>query len=539
MGNIVYSVDPSWAVVVTACAILLGVAFSFSKFARLTTNGRFVRPPGLPIVGNLLEFMKGDFLVQMEKLHATYGPRIELHVFNSRILIFSDLELMREVMSKRPKLFSRPPILAEAFGMLNLHPHGIFTAEGAGWGRLRRLTAAPFNRQNVSNMRFSVVKEIDLFVKKWVELSQSESAATNVADDLMNLTLAIIFRVAIGEISMLRNYGVARDMYLDAKTVFKFLGDRALFQLPNFMWKLMHGDLEAAAIKINAKFDLVIREVIDRERASFEAAQKAGTLASSSSSGTSRPMSYIQILVREAAPGVEGISDRELVENVKTIVLAGSETTSVTLSYCLYYLSLDPELLAKVREEVDAYYPKDMSLPDNEEAWSKILLGDATDVESVAQRFPLMCACFREALRLSGPSPFTGHGVAGKENITLSDGTVIYPTDVLFAYSEGRSKDPEIYTDPLRYDPFRWLRASPETRKVMEDNMLPFGYGPRICPGMALANLEGELILAAIVSYFDFSLVCSPSEVLRRLTFTAQPEALPMNISVRSTLKKA
>jgi cytochrome P450 len=198
---------------------------------------------------------------------------------------------------------------------------------------------------------------------------------------------------------------------------------------------------------------------------------------------------------------------------------------------------MDADLLAEVRAEVDQYYQKDGFLLDGEEAWSRVLLGDAADVDSVAKRFPLVSACFRETLRLSGPAPFTGHGVALQESITLSDGTVLDPTDTLFAYNEGRSRDPEIYPNPLCFDPHRWLRADSNTRKVMEENMMPFGHGPRICPGMALASLEGELILAALVACFDFSLACAPSELQRRLFFTAQLEALPMKISMRTQKK--
>jgi cytochrome P450 len=484
--------------------------------------------------------MKGDFLVQMEKLHAVYGSCIELHVFNKRIFVFSDLDLMREVMSKRPKLFSRPSVLAETFDILNLHPHGIFTAEGAGWGRLRRLTAAPFNKQNVSNMRYSIIKEVDTFIRKWCEMCELGTAQVNIADELMQLTLAIILRVAIGDVSALNKYGNANEMYRDTKTVFEFIGRKSLFQLPNFVWKMMHGDIEETAKKINAKFNYVINGIVEKERAAF-AAQLANSsgAAGSGLSAPTRPLSYIQILVREATPGVDGISNRELVENVKTIMLAGSETTSVTLSYCLYYLSMDADLLAEVRAEVDQYFSKEnVALVDGEEAWSKVLLGDAADVDSLTKRFPLVSACFRETLRLSGPAPFTGHGVAVQDSVTLSDGTVLGPTDTLFAFNEGRSRDPEIYPNPLRFDPHRWLRADPDSRKAMEDNMMPFGYGPRICPGMTLARLEGELILAALVSCFEFSLACAPSELQRRLFFTAQLEALPMKISIRTKTMK-
>lgn len=58
--------------------------------------------------------------------------------------------------------------------------------------------------------------------------------------------------------------------------------------------------------------------------------------------------------------------------------------------------------------------------------------------------------------------------------------------------------------------------------------MLPFGYGARVCPGQLLANMEGELVLAAIVRNFDLQLACPPAQVRRIVSFTVRADRVPM-----------
>jgi cytochrome P450 len=71
----------------------------------------------------------------------------------------------------------------------------------------------------------------------------------------------------------------------------------------------------------------------------------------------------------------------------------------------------------------------------------------------------------------------------------------------------------------------------------MNSNNFMFGYGARICPGLHLAQHEGELALAYLVKYFDFELACRPEEVIRIQAFTARPKYLPMKFILRNGVK--
>lgn len=94
-------------------------------------------------------------------------------------------------------------------------------------------------------------------------------------------------------------------------------------------------------------------------------------------------------------------------------------------------------------------------------------------------------------------------------------------------------EDPEIFVDPLQFNPTRWLFSSNAQLEKMNSVFFSFGYGSRICPGMHLAKLEGELALAHIVKNFDLKLGCSPGDVKRVLQFTVKAEKIPMRFIKR------
>jgi cytochrome P450 len=62
---------------------------------------------------------------------------------------------------------------------------------------------------------------------------------------------------------------------------------------------------------------------------------------------------------------------------------------------------------------------------------------------------------------------------------------------------------------------------------------MAFGYGPRLCPGMRLAMVEGTLALAALVRHLDFKLGCDHREVKRIMLFTSVPDKVPLIITPR------
>eukprot|EP00604_Paraphysomonas_vestita_P004343 CAMPEP_0174825640 /NCGR_PEP_ID=MMETSP1107-20130205/42958_1 /TAXON_ID=36770 /ORGANISM="Paraphysomonas vestita, Strain GFlagA" /LENGTH=212 /DNA_ID=CAMNT_0016057447 /DNA_START=739 /DNA_END=1380 /DNA_ORIENTATION=- len=210
------------------------------------------------------------------------------------------------------------------------------------------------------------------------------------------------------------------------------------------------------------------------------------------------------------------------------MILAGSETTSVVLSWSLYYFTQFPEQYQRLRKEADE------KLSDINQIVNDINNNSGNSVNNTRIELPFTAACFKEALRLRGPAPFMGSSLVSKnEPYMLSTGIEIQPYDEILLHLEGAQTDESIFSNPEEFNPLRWIESDQKTLEIMNSVMMPFGYGSRICPGMHLAQHEGELALAYIAKHFDLELGCKPEEVKRIQSFTARPESLPMKFIPR------
>lgn len=196
----------------------------------------------------------------------------------------------------------------------------------------------------------------------------------------------------------------------------------------------------------------------------------------------------------------------ETCDQIKTFLLAGHDTTGVTLSWVFYWLSRTPRALAAVRRELDD------------------LLGSATDPASVrgrlslpdgpelVQRMRYTSAVIKEALRLNPPAatarhtpPGTGFTVRtaeGQEHCL--DGMIIYPCQRII------QRDPAVYGDTAdTFVPERWLseEGGSDTTEIPPGAFRAFERGPRNCIGQDFAMIELRAIVATLARHFDFAKV--------------------------------
>lgn len=120
-----------------------------------------------------------------------------------------------------------------------------------------------------------------------------------------------------------------------------------------------------------------------------------------------------------------------------------------------------------------------------------------------------------------------------EKSFTLSSGVEIRPYDTVLCTTEYLMLDPDIFPDPNEFNPMRWLTSSNAQLEKMNAVFFSFGYGSRLCPGIHLAKLEGELALAHILKNYDLKLQCAPEEVQRVLRFTVKAERIPMKFVKR------
>ena len=356
-------------------------------------------------------------------------------------------------------------------------------------------------------------------------------------------TSRVIGRVALGMSPNDKNeYFASIHIFNDIKKLLKYALERSLYMLPAWSWfysSMYYTEIEA--LNSAKVIDTHCLKHIKRIKDQLDA--KTNTNDTSNDSTTDK-LSFLEILLKNnekaVREGKEGITGTELIENVKLLFIAGSETTSTTLTWTTYYLATRNDCLVLMREELDR------------------VCGIGEYVKNYEQYCQLKYthAFVKETMRLKSPAAFIGlelvRGEGSMEYTCTTNGMHISGNDTIFIDIDGCLldvvSDPDVYEDPTHFNPERWLPIgfrdndptipieSPTSERIMkmEHNFLVFGSGPRLCPGMELAYMEAVIGITSIVTHVNIQLACPKEEISRILKFTAAPNKMPMIITKRT-----
>ncbi len=334
---------------------------------------------------------------------------------------------------------------------------GIFVSEGEVWTRQRRLLAPEFRAQTVPRYLPVIVRDtLALFAERWEPALGGPPR--DIGHDMMSLTLWVIgdaifandFRAQADAI------GHALEVCLEQATL------QMIFSGLLRPWMPTPGNLRAR--RAERELDAIVRALIGAARR--EARPDGHDVLS-------------RLLHATDAGGRPALTERAIMDEVKSLILAGHETTSLALTWTLYLLSRHPEvearLVAEVREVLGGRAPSD---------------GDVARL--VYTRMVLL-----EAMRLYPPVPAVTR-IAREadvfDGIRVEAGTKVS----LLPYVTQRLA--EFWPRPDEFDPDRFDPARVD--QIVPYSYLPFLLGRRACLGEHFAMLEGVVALAMIVDRY-------------------------------------
>jgi len=213
------------------------------------------------------------------------------------------------------------------------------------------------------------------------------------------------------------------------------------------------------------------------------------------------------LLEAQSQPGVR-LSDRQLRDEVLTVITAGLETTANALVWTWYLLDQHPTVKARLQAEVDA-------------------LGRLPGFEEV-QRLSYLDQVFKESLRLYPPV-----WIIGRENIEALElgGMRLAPKTQIVMSQWATHRDPRFFERPDEFRPERWTLEF--EKSLPRGAYFPFSLGPRVCTGQGFATLEYKMIVATVLQKFDLELA-RPAPVRPEPNFTLCPHGgLPMRVRRR------
>lgn len=206
----------------------------------------------------------------------------------------------------------------------------------------------------------------------------------------------------------------------------------------------------------------------------------------------------------------QGLSDDELHDELITLLFAGHETTATALTWALYWIHRQLPVRDRLLQELKVLEQTDTG----------------TDPEAIS-RLPYLGAVVNEVLRIH-PVAMLMFPRLVEQPLTLA-GHAFEPGDVLLGCIQAVHERPDLYPEPQRFEPERFL-----SRSYGPAEFLPFGGGARRCIGAALAVFEMKLILATLLQRYSLELCPSSDRPIppRRRGFTLGP-ARPVRLRLR------
>ena len=459
-------------------------------------------PKGIPIFGNAFQIETSRMHQQLAAWCDEFGPVYKLRLGKKRVVIVGDHQLVATILRDRPDGFRRTAKLDEVWNELGLIS-GVFGANGEVWKRQRRMVMHGFDPAHVKNYFPSLHQVAQRLAGRWVKAAR-QATPIDLQADLMRYTVDAIAGLAFGaEVNTLESDGDVIQQHLDKilPTVFK----RIFAPLPVWRWVRTPADrrVERSAAAVMTAVRGFVEQA--RERMAADPGLRE------------HPRNLLEAMLAAADQPGSGIDDAQVAGNVLTMLLAGEDTTANTVAWMIHLLWRNPAALARASAEVRA------------------VCGDARALtQDMMARLDYVEACAHETMRLKPVAPQVP--LQTLKDMTLGDVQLPAGTVVISLMRRDSVSDAHL-PRAAAFEPERWLAdGGPGALAASaKRTSMPFGAGPRICPGRYLALLEMKMAMAVLLGRFDIQGVDTPDggEARERLAFTMTPVGLTMRLRER------
>jgi cytochrome P450 len=406
----------------------------------------------------------------------SYGDFVPIRLGPFRAHVAFGPAEIEEVLTERAVDFRK------SFGTRMLIPllgNGLLTAEGDEWLRHRRLASPAFHRERVAGYGRTMVREATDATDAW-----HDGDRIDVHDELTALTLRIVARTLFDADVTARIQEVSRlgteiqDFYFGRFASLRFL-------IPTWLPTPGNRRLGSAVRRL----DEVVYDIIRERRPGEDRGDLLSTL----------------LLARDEQGA--GMSERQVRDEVMTLLLAGHETTALALTWAFTLLDRHPEARDRLEAELDGVLEDRPAAPE--------------DVAAL----PWTGAVVNETLRLYPPAYVTGREAIRD---TVVGGVSIPKRHIVLISMNTTHRDARFFPEPDAFRPERWLDGL--DKRLPKGTFIPFGLGSRKCIGSAFAMMEATLLLATIARRWRFAL--APGDIPTHPSITLRPAvAMPARIT--------
>ncbi|KAH6765415.1 cytochrome P450 [Perilla frutescens var. hirtella] len=488
----------------TILSLFLCVIYYF--YLNPNYTNRLPRAGGaLPIIGHL------HLLSSKQLLHKTlaamadkYGPVFTVKLGSRENMVVSSWETAKECFTTLDKAFAdRPNITATRLlgydgAMFGFAPYGPY------WRQMRKIaTLELLSHRRIDMMSHIRASELQASLKElydlWAVNGRNKGLVmVDMKQWFGDLTMNTSVRMVGGK----RKDGGGRerrsgeDIHKMMREFFHYFGVFVLSDaIPSLAWLDLQGHQRSMKRKAKELDDLV-GEWLEEHKEKRKTAKYKSTVVDDDDDEEEDFMdAMLTIMEGDDFPQFE--ADTITKATCLNIVVAGSDTTMVTLTWALSLLLNNPHTLKKAQEEVDFHISKDRHVNDS-------------DIKNLVY----LEAVVKETLRLYPAIPIISLHSA-LEDCTLSTGHHVPSGTRLLVNIWKIQRDEKLWEEPLEFRPERFLTSHKDLDMRSGNNFefVPFGSGRRSCPGTSLALQIVHLTLASLLHCFEFARPNSDAEI--------------------------
>jgi cytochrome P450 len=391
----------------------------------LSTPDRLQVPPGpaeqYSAAQDLLSWMTNQF--------KRYGNIYKASIYGTSVYVISTPEYAQHVLCKNWQNYTKGWAIKRVALLLG---NGLMVSEGEFWKKQRRMTQPAFHREAIGSLTNVITTANVALLKRW-EQAATKKESINVTHDISLMVLEVTLRAIFGA------------DYEPVAPHFNILSEEPARNLE-------------FAQKFKSLGKIVSQVAAQRRKQQIKSADILGMLMEA----------------RDRKSG-EAMPDRELVNEIMTLIVAGHETTAGTLNWTWYLLSQHPEVEEKLSSELNN--------------------SPADEVADLAKlpKFTYTRQVLEETLRLYPPGWLMTRKALKDDHLGdyfVPAGTEIYISPYLIQRHPDLWKAPDLF-NPDRFDPNHF-----QDRQSL--SMLPFSAGPRNCIGEFFARIEMQIHLMTI-----------------------------------------
>ncbi|XP_035735156.1 cytochrome P450 4C1-like isoform X1 [Vespa mandarinia] len=355
--------------------------------------------------------------------------------------------------------------------------NGLVTSTGSKWHHDRKLITPTFHFSILDNYMTVMLEKSEILIDR-IEKELGKNIgknAVNIYPLIAAFTLDVICETAMGvNIHAQDNTFTGYPGYIHKMTnsiFYRYL--RPWLKLDSIFALTVEGKQFYSSIKEIHRFN---REVIKKKKEARR--EKCQDESEFDELGRKKRKAFVDILLDINENHSNQLSEKDMDEQVATIMFAGHDTSASAIFWTLLCLATEPEIQDKVYEELKDVFDD---------------LDGPITINIISQLKYLDRVC-KESLRLYAVVPEFSRQIT--EEITIGQYVIPKNTE-LTIHVHGLHHDPEIWPDPEKFDPDRFLTY--ETQNRHPYSYIPFSAGPRNCIGQKFANLEHKLIIAILL----------------------------------------